>query len=381
MPFQDEYEKKSRDNHIHHCIDAIVIACIQTGDYNSVARYYQQYEEYERQRALKPMFPKPWPTFTEDIKSLANDTLVVHDTPNNIAKHAKKKVYTANGKHIAQGDSVRCSLHKDTYYGAIEKDGEIRYVVRRLLSSFEKESEIETIVDETVKEIVKKVVKEKGLKEAIANPIYMNKEKGILIKKVRCYVNGLKNPVNIRSQRDVSAKEYKRAFHVQNEENYLLAIYEGIVKGKPKTEFELVRNIDAAEYFKSSTDCNDYPSIVPEKSPKGFPLKYKLTVGKMVLLYESSPEEIDFGNLSDLGRRLYKITGISYLPVGTGYGTIVMRHHQEARMAKEIGITKGAFKNGDRYRPSVFLYHTQFHALVEGKDFEINALGEITLKR
>ena len=378
---QDEYEKKSRDNHIHHCIDAIVIACIQAGEYNSVARYYQQYEEYERQRAQKPTFPKPWPTFTEDIKSLANETLVVHDTPDNFAKHTRKTVFTTTGKHIAQGDSVRSSLHKDTYYGAIKRDGEIKYVVRRTLSSFEKASEIETIVDEAVKNIVKKAVEGKNIKEALATPIYMNKEKGIRIKKVRCYVNSVKNPVDIRSHRDVSDKEYKRTFHVLNDENYLLAIYEGVVKGKTKTEFELIRNIDAAMYFKSSTDCDDFPSIIPETSPKGYPLKHKLTVGKMVILYESTPEEIDFCNIADLGKRLYKITGLSYLPGRSRYGTIVMRHHQEARMAKEIGLTKGAFRNKDKYRPSIFLYHTQFHALVEGEDFEINALGEITLKR
>ena len=376
---QDEYEKKSRDNHIHHCIDAIVIACIQTGDYNAVARYYQQYEEYERQRAQKPTFPKPWPTFTEDIKALATQMLVVHDTPNNFAKHARKTVFTPTGKHLSQGDSVRSSLHKETYYGAIERDGEIKYVVRRPLSSLESAADLESIVDETVKEIVKKAVEGKNQKEVLSKPVYMNKEKGILIKKVRCYVGSVKNPVDIRTHRDVSRKEYKRTFHVQNDENYLLAIYEDIVKGKPKRDFELVRNIDAAKYFKSSTDREDYPSIVPEKSSKGYPLKHKLTVGKMVILYESSPEEIDFGNIEDLGKRLYKITGLSYLPVNSGYGSIVMRHHQEARKAKDITTSKGAYKNEGEYRPSIFLYHTQFNALVEGEDFEINALGEVTL--
>ena len=377
---QDEYEKKSRDNHVHHCIDAIVIACIQTGDYNAVARYYQQYEEYERQSAPKPSFPKPWPTFTEDIKTLAAEMLVVHDTTSNFGKHAQKVVFTSMGKHIAKGDSARCSLHKDTYYGAIEREGEIKYVVRRQLSSFEKASELESIVDETVKEIVKKAIEGQNLKEALAKPIYMNKEKGILIKKVRCYVGSVKNPVDIRTHRDVSKKEYKRTFHVQNDENFLLAIYEDFVKGKTKREFELVRNIDAAKYFKASTDREDYPSIVPEKSPKGYPLKHKLTVGKMVILYEASPEEIDFSNIEDLGKRLYKITGLSYLPVGNGYGSIIMRHHQEARMAKEIKTKNGTFKNGEEYRASIFMLHTQFNALVEGEDFEINALGDITLK-
>ena len=274
---------------------------------------------------------------------------------------------------------MRSSLHKDTYYGAIERDGEIRYVVRRPLSSLEKASDIENIVDETVRETVKKAVAEKGLKEALAGPIYMNKEKGILIRKVRCYANGVKNPVDIRSHRDISDKDYKRSFHVQNDENYLLAIYEDIVKGKVKTEFELIKNIDAAKYFKSSTDREDYPSIVPEKSPKGYPLKHKLTAGKMVILYETSPEEINLCDTADLGRRLYKITGLSHLPVGNGYGSIVMRHHQEARSAKEIKQKNGAFKNGEEYRPQIIMLHTQFHALVEGEDFEINALGEITL--
>jgi hypothetical protein len=32
-------------------------------------------------------------------------------------------------------------------------------------------------------------------------------------------------------------------------------------------------------------------------------------------------------------------------------------------------------------RPSLFLYHTQFNALVQGQDFEISDDGEITFKR
>lgn len=378
---QDEYEKKSRDNHIHHCIDAIVIACINTGDYNAVARYYRQYEEYERQRESKPTFAKPWPTFTEDIKALAEDILVVHDTPDNFAKRAHKMVFTAKGKHIAQGDSVRRSLHKDTYYGAIRRGDETRYVVRRALSSFEKATELDTIVDDTVRDIIKHAVKEQGFKEAMANPIYMNKEKGILIKKVRCYANAVKRPIEIRTHRDVSVKDYKRSYFVQNDENYLLAIYEGAnAKGKPDREFKLVKNIEAAQQLKSSARKSGYQSVVPEKSPKGYALKHKLTIGRMVLLYESTPDEIDFSNSADLARRLYKITGLAINPTGKGYGSIFMRHHQEARMASDIKPKNGAFVNGEELRPSIIMLHTQFRALVQGEDFEINALGEITPK-
>ena len=377
---QDEYEKKSRDNHIHHCIDAIVIACISPGEYNETARYYQQYEEYERGRANKPQFKKPWPTFTEDIKALGKELLVVHDTPDNMPKQSRKKVKTPKGIIYQQGDTARGSLHSDTYYGAIEKDGEIRYVVRRALSSLEKMTEVDNIVDETVKERVKAAIAEKGFKEAVSGTIYMNEEKGIVIKKVRCFANDVKKPINIRHQRDMSRKEYKQQYHVKNEGNYMLAIYEDVVKGKVRRDYELVKTIEAADYYRRSTDKSERMSLVPERSPKGFPLKWNLKIGQHVILYETSPDEIVISDKADVSKRLYVITGLSINPVGTGYGSIVMRHHQEARMAKDVKVTKGAYKSNDSYRGSIFLYHTQFNALVEGYDFEINALGEIILK-
>ena len=100
----------------------------------------------------------------------------------------------------------------------------------------------------------------------------------------------------------------------------------------------------------------------------------------MVLLYENTPDEIDFHNVKDLAKRLYKIVGLSYLPVGKGYGITTMRHYNEAHSAKEIVITKGAYKASEPLRSSVYLFHTQFNALVEGEDFEITTLGEIKRK-
>lgn len=377
---QGIYEKKSRDNHSHHCIDAIVIACIDPGSYNETARYYQQLEEYERFKSNKPSFPKPWASFTEDIKALSDSLLVVHYNPDVLARRDGRKVKTANGVVKTNGDSVRGSLHADTYYGAIERDGEIRYVVRRPLSSFTSEKDLEAIVDDAVRDAIKKVVAEKGFKAAIEGDIYMNKEKGVKIKKVRCFAADVKNPVNIRTQRDASEKDYKRQFHVKNESNYLLAIYEGEVKGKIKRDFKLVQNIEAAKFFKRSGEDKRNCTIVPEMSPKGLHIKCKLKIGTHVLLYENKATEINFENTVDLCKRLYVVSGLSILRVNANsYGTITLKHHQEARMAKDIKISKGAFHIDDEYRPAIFMLHTQFNALVEGEDFIITALGEIKL--
>ena len=64
-----------------------------------------------------------------------------------------------------------------------------------------------------VRSIVEEAIKQHGFKKAMEGPIYMNKEKGIEIKKVRIYVPTITKPLNIRNQRDLSQKEYNRQYH------------------------------------------------------------------------------------------------------------------------------------------------------------------------
>lgn len=372
---QDEYEKKSRDNHVHHCIDAITIACIEPGEYNATARYYQQLEEYERTKAAKPSFPKPWATFTEDIKAIAQEMLVVHSTPDNMPKHARKYVQTTKGRKLAMGDSARGSLHNDTYYGAIERDGEIKYVVRKLLGSL-KESDVENIVDNAVKEKVKQAIAEKGFKKAMEEEIFMNREKGIKIKKVRCFTPTVTNPLHIRTHRDESRKVYKRQFHVTLDGNYCMAIYEGEVKGKMKRTYEIVNMIDAAAYYKKSADLTKQYPIAPENKNG---LKYRCSVrtGTQIILLQSDNEEINLEDKEDLARRFY------FVAVMQKDGRIVLRYNQDARDATTLKKERksGAYKAGEEYRSEIMLSLSDFHALVEGVDFRINVLGEIEMLR
>ena len=369
---QNEYEKKSRDNHIHHCIDAIVIACIEPGQYNETARYYQQLEEYERHEGNKPSFKKPWPTFTEDINALTQEMVVVHDTPDNMPKHARKRVLTANGKVLAKGDSARGSLHNDTYYGAIERDGEVKYVVRKMLSALK---ETENIVDEVVKQKVKDAIKAKGFKEAMSGDIYMNEAKGVKIKKVRCYVPTVVTPLHIRQQRDLSKKEYKQQYNVTLDGNYCMAIYEGIIKGKMKRTYEIVNMIDASNYYKESSGLTKLYPIAPEEK-NGMKYRCKVTTGTQIILLQSDDEEIDVKDVHSISSRLY------YVAIMQKDGRLILRHNQEAREATALRkeARAGAYKKTDEYRSQITLSLSDFHALVEGVDFEINVLGEIKRK-
>lgn len=377
---QEEYEKKSRDSHTHHCIDAIVIACIGKNELNQMSRYHHEMYDYTEGKGEKPIFPKPWSTFTQDLKQISEELLVVHDTPDNMPKKACRMIDTRLGKKQAKGDCARGSLHQDTYYGAIKQDGYVKYVVRRTLDSDFKFSDVDKIVDEVVREKVKAAFVNKVLQL----PVFMNEDKGIEIKKVRCYTPSVRTTLHIRHHRDVSTKEYKQTFNVANDSNYCLAIYEGMVKGKTKREYEIVNNLDAAAYYKKSADARMYP-LVPEKSKRDFDLKYTLYIGTHVLLYEKTKEELAELSTNLLRNRLYTITGISNGSTTAGgiiyrYGMVTLRHHAEARQASELTPKKGEYRQGEELRPLIVLNHNQFKALVEGVDFEITPIGEIKLK-
>ena len=376
---QKVYSKKERVNHVHHCIDAIVIACIGLDEYNKLGAYYHDEENHEWYGMSKAYFKKPWSTFVEDIEKVQDEILVYHYTPDNMPKQGRRRILVDGKKVLSKGDAARGSLHNDTYYGAIENDGVVRYVKRINLASM-KENDVKNIVDDTVRGIIEAAINEKGFKEAMSSTIWMNEEKQIPIKKVRCYTPSVTKPLNIRQQRDVSSKEYKQQYHVTNDSNYLLALYIGKdKKGKEKREFEIINMLQTAQYFRTSNDKVAVGNnIVPVKSEHEYPFAYSLKIGTMVLLYEKSPNEVWDASVKERGRRMYKITGLSSMTInGCSYATINMRNHEEARLSKEVKAKNGTYKQGEEFRPAIIMLHTQLNALVQGYDFEINELGEI----
>lgn len=335
---QKVYSKKERVNHVHHCIDAIVIACIGLDEYNKLGAYYHDEENHEWYGMSKAYFKKPWSTFVEDVEKVQDEIMVYHYTPDNMPKQGRRRILIDGKKVLSKGDAARGSLHNDTYYGAIESDGVVKYVKHINLASM-KENDVKNIVDDTVRGIIEAAINEKGFKEAMSSTIWMNEEKQIPIKKVRCYAPSVTKPLNIRQQRDVSSKEYKQQYHVTNDSNYLLALYIGKdKKGKEKRDFEIINMLQTAQYFRTSNDKVAVgKNIMPVRSEHDYPFAYSLKIGTMVLLYEKSPNEVWDASIKERGRRMYKITGLSSMTInGCSYATINMRNHEEARLSKEV---------------------------------------------
>lgn len=372
---QEEFTAKERINHVHHCIDAITIACIDKTQYDKLAQFYHDEDAARYDKGQKPQFEKPWPTFVADIKHLQDELIIAHHTRDNMAKHTRKR----DGGNVIQGDTARGSLHNDMMYGAIDVDGDIRYVVRKSLDTLDAK-DVDKIVDSEVRRKVEEAINRHGsLKEALEHTIWMNETKQIPIKKVRIYAGKVTRPLHIRQQRDKSRHEYKRQVHVQNDVNYMMAIYEGVdKKGKILRDFKLINNITAADFYRKS-HCGSHTEPIVPAAINGNQLCYRLKIGTMVLLYEKGPQEIWDSGTADLQRRLYKVTGLSYLPTkNKDYGTISLVHHQDARPSGDIKKKNGAYQQNEDFRPGIIMLHTQFKALVAGVDFELNDLGEIT---
>lgn len=378
---QDEYSKKERINHTHHAIDAIVIACIGRHEYQLWAEYTRSMEDYDFKGGLKPHFEKPWASFTEDVKEISRQMLIVHDSSDNTLKPSKKALrkrgkicHTADGDTIyQQGDTARASLHKQTYYGAINLNGDIKYVLRVPVDSL-KEKDIDKIVDPAVKEKVMQALQQRGFKNLFDAPIWMNEEKGIAIKKVRVFTPSITSPIHLKKHRDESKHPYKQAFHVANDSNYCMGIYEGYDhKNKRKRSFAIVNNLDAVKLHKSGAD------ILPLSDPNDLPLKWILKVGTLVLFYENSPAEVYECSQAELARRLYVVSGLTRDPNGNGYGKIYLRFHQEARPSSDSNAKNknGTWTQGENIRPGIIVLHTQFNALVQGQDFIISESGTI----
>lgn len=374
---QKAYSKKERVNHVHHCIDAIVIACIGLDEYNKLGTYYHDEENYKWYGMSKAYFKKPWSTFVEDIEKVQDEILVYHYTPDNMPKQGRRKILLdvevdgikKKKKVLCKGDAARGLLHSDTYYGAIENDGVVRYVKRINLASM-KVTDVKNIVDDAVRGIVEAAIREKGFKEAMAGTIWMNEEKQIPIKKVRCYTS-IKNPISFdkKKQRDLSDKEYKRNYYVTTKGNYIVALYVGSTKtGKRKTFYEFVNMMKAAGYYKTSNDKSVVGHNIVPLEKDDCQLAFILKKGTMVIFYKETKEEVWDYSQKETVRNLYYVSEIE------SDGRVTFKYHQEARQDKEL--PRNASDTSD-IKPKIRVGLASAKILVQGYDFEIDELGEI----
>ena len=151
-------ENKTRDDHRHHAVDALVMACSTRSHLQELTRW----NRYNRQFDLKE-FPLPWEGFREDSEKAIGEILVSHKKTKSLLTVRNVKTRKNGVDYTNKGVSARGQLHKETVYGKrTAPDGQGAYHVRKPIESLTTIKHIEKVVDTTVRKLIFDRISELG---------------------------------------------------------------------------------------------------------------------------------------------------------------------------------------------------------------------------
>lgn len=448
LGIQSIEEKKDRQKHSHHAIDALVLTTIpNAAKRNKMLELFYQIKELKRQNSdtsqleyelKKEIHSCKIGNISHIVEFIENHILINHLSKDQALTPAKKAIrirgkivplkdnegeiiYQTNedgsvhyklskdGKwkfklpkaRYQTGDCIRGQLHLDSFYGAItqaeknQKDSLLRneegkiisneqiyYVIRRELkykkddndTGFKNWEEIKGttntgIVDKALFDMMKKQYSDKSFKEACDQGIYMLDKQGNKVNKIRhirCYASDIKNPLVIKTQSYLSQKSYKRNYYADVGDMYVMCKYqsEDLLKKafKPYNLFEVAQN------RKNNTEA--IPLMIREKKQDLY-LKQILKKEDMVLLYESSQQELKDMDIKDLMNRLYVVKTFE-----KGGNRIVLKKHINAKEDRLLGRGE-SIKKFDNLPEKIRCGINTLKYLLKGTDFEISSNGII----
>ncbi|WP_372755190.1 type II CRISPR RNA-guided endonuclease Cas9, partial [Mariniflexile sp.] len=153
----NDENSKTREDHRHHAIDALVMACTKL----SYVQELSKWNRYNRTYDLK-QFPLPWETFNYDAEKAVEKILISHKKVSNDITLRTKTVEKNGKKHINLGVAARGQLHKETVYGKRTFNGEEAFHVRKPIESLQTAKQIDKVVDETIKLLILKRIQVLG---------------------------------------------------------------------------------------------------------------------------------------------------------------------------------------------------------------------------
>lgn len=303
-------------------------------------------------------------------------------------KNKKNEIVYKKEYLYEKGQGIRASLHKDTFYGAIERvnekaEKEIWFVLKKPVNATFTDADVDKIVDEGIKaRIIKHGLKNIRTPQGwILLPVEKDEKgkeiKEMLIKRIRVKTKN-KNLPKIKSQSHKSQKtrkEHKEYYYATLENIFAMAIYEA-VDGKGKPPYKTISAFEFAKYNQGNSKLEmpveENIEIVHKKAKMIMPLSKILKINQMAIFYENNPDELKTISNQELSKRLYKITEFE------GDGRINLRHHAQSGADKDLKEESSLnFKQpAQKLRMSL----SNVKAIFEGKDFVLHSSGKIDFK-
>ena len=295
---------KSRDDHRHHAIDALVIANTTENYINKLSQESQF--DYTGRMILKDV-KFPYPNFKlEAVEKLSKLLISYRNKKRLITAKQNKYIHSKKKIQPQKSLSIRGALHEESFYGSINNPhtGVQNFVIRKPISLLTSVKQIEKIVDPTIKEIIKNHVNNNGgetnIKKALdpqTNPVFINSKDGL--KKIQ--IKNVRVIDNAESMIQLRPKENPKLF-VSSGNNYCIAIYENEETGK--------RDYETVSFFEATQRAlNKKPLVNNSKGDKK--LLMTLSQKDLVVVYDLHKDEINWDNQRDLFNKLYRVVKFS----------------------------------------------------------------------
>ena len=160
------YPSKNRNDHRHHAVDALVVACSDTGKLQKLSRWNGQYKDRRRnQSARPPSFDPPWGSFRQDAEETVGGILISHKRRYKTLSKIIKNIQKNGEKFRSVGYAVGGQLHKETVYGK-------RYDMEKHEKTYRKRGSIDRITDHKlltkvsdrrIRELIRQKLAERGI--------------------------------------------------------------------------------------------------------------------------------------------------------------------------------------------------------------------------
>ncbi len=292
----DGENEKSRDDHRHHAIDALVIA---NTSYDTI-RLLSTASHFDFMGRLKAeRFAVPYESFKDEAAIRINEILVSHRNKKRLVSIKKNKYIHSKAQVEQKSHTIRGPLHEDTLYGRIlhPETRKPVFVIRKKIADLTTYKQIAKIVDKAVRERIIQHVEanggEKKIKEALKLPVYLTSKDGkkkIPIVSVRM-IDPAENMIQLRPKENPK-------LYVSSGNNYCFAIYEDTVTSK--RTYETVTFFEAAKRKLGNTN-------LVKQSAANRKLLLTIAQNDLVIVYENHPDEINWSSNSELAGRLYRL--------------------------------------------------------------------------
>ncbi|MEY8869144.1 type II CRISPR RNA-guided endonuclease Cas9 [Meridianimaribacter flavus] len=319
---QDE-DAKTRADHRHHAIDALVMACATRSHLQELSKR----NRYDKDHTLKD-FPDPWLDFRADAEDAISQILISHKKQKSILTVRTHTTKKGDKKYNNTGVAARGQLHKEFVYGKRNApNSEQAYHIRKPIDSLTTEKQLEKVVDQTIKQLIFKRIHALGgfVKGKIpAETFFVIDDNGV--KQPQIFLpNKNGNPVPVMKVRMSEpmnkAKQLKSNINqfVNPRNNHHVLVY----KTKDgKLEKDVVSFWEVVERKKQKMNTVVLPT-------DGKEIVETFSEDDMFVLFKHE-DEIDWDNLlhSDISDYLYKvqkIAGASY------FMEICFRKHSDSR--------------------------------------------------